>query len=68
MWARYAFIFKGSTLSRDITLLLAVKAALLLVLWLIFFSSASTPTQGDVAATVLSSGDYSGTTSGKARP
>ena len=68
MWARYGFKFKGATLSRDITLVLVVKAALLLVLWLAFFSSAPTPSQDDVAASVLGSGGYSGVASWKAGP
>jgi len=68
MWARYGFKFKGATLSRDITIVLVVKAALLMLLWLAFFSSAPVLTPGHVAATVLESGDFSGTVSEKAKP
>lgn len=68
MWARYGFRFKGATLSRDITVVLVVKAALLLMLWLVFFSNAPVPSSGDVAATVLGSGDSSGTVPAKIKP
>jgi len=56
MSARYGFKFKGSTLSRDITIVLALKTALLLILWLAFFSDAQAPGSNDVAAVVLTSG------------
>jgi len=68
MSARYGFKFRGATLSRDITIVLAVKVALLLVLWLAFFSNAPAPSPGDVAATVLGSDDYVGAAPGKIKP
>jgi len=56
MWARYGFKFRGATLSREITVVLAVKAVLLLMLWLAFFSAAPAPNPGDVTASVLGAG------------
>ena len=47
---------KRVTLSRDITVVLAVKAVLLLMLWLLFFRATPVTTSGDVAAAILNSG------------
>ena len=45
----------GISLSREITLVLVVKALLLLALWLAFFSDAPVPSPADITATVLGS-------------
>jgi hypothetical protein len=50
---RFNFRIKGETLSRSVMLVLAVKAALLLILWLSFFSRVPTLTSNDLAATLL---------------
>lgn len=47
------FSSKDGTLARDITLTLAIKAALLLVLWRLFFSHAPVTGPGDVADVLL---------------
>jgi hypothetical protein len=41
------------TLSRDITVVLAVKVGLLLMLWVLFFRATPVTTSSDVAATIL---------------
>ena len=51
--------FHDVKLSREITIVLAVKLALLLILWLVFFSGAPVSTPNAVVSAVLGPGDNS---------
>ena len=57
MSGRFGFRSGEGMLSREITVVLALKMALLLLLWLMFFSDAFVLTSDGVTAALLKSGD-----------
>ena len=50
--------YHDSILSREIAIVLTVKAVLLLILWLVFFNGAPVSTPNSVVSAVLGPGDY----------